>query len=448
MCCPDNFQRAIDSFILAGAMKIYRPEKTPGLRFKHHTMLVHISHLQAEQHIIAERIRDVYENSGFDSSVGRRRLTRRWTEDILPVCTRKGSDLDRPESFSDLEPYIGECIRRVDEGKSVLVVNGDDRYKDDTPNFEKQPVWAILVGGNKLSRGYTVEGLTISYYRRLVNAADTMMQMGRWFGFRRGYHDLVRLFIGRNEKGLRDIYDEYKENYRMEEEFRRDLKKYSEQTQPRVRPVQVPPLVPGMARIRPTGRNRMYNAVIVSQNFGGEWSESTTAPIPSEAKAVLQNQQSMRDLLADAVVSRQRLACDIVEGWPTLGAAFDVLISEPSSADVISFLKSYRWLRDEVPPSIIRQIEYLEGKAGQTGISGWRVLAFQSAKSVGTEFSAARHDFNCRKRSRTKTLRPMSTANLTTGPSPTIGVKFRILQVVENMERETGIEPATNSLEG
>jgi hypothetical protein len=67
-------------------------------------------------------------------------------------------------------------------------------------------------------------------YRRLVNTADTMMQMGRWFGFRRGYNDLVRLFIGRNENGLRDIYEEYKNNYRMEEEFRRDLKKYSEQT--------------------------------------------------------------------------------------------------------------------------------------------------------------------------------------------------------------------------
>lgn len=199
------------------------------------------------------------------------RLKRLWTADILPVCVKKGSDLARPADFAELEPYIGECIRRVDERKGVLVVNGDDRYKDDTPNFEKQPVWAILVGGNKLSRGYTVEGLTISYYRRLVNTADTMMQMGRWFGFRRGYNDLVRLFIGRNENGLRDIYEEYKDNYRMEEEFRRDLKKYSEQTQQRIRPAQVPPLVPAGGRIRPTATNRMYNAIVVSQNFAGEW---------------------------------------------------------------------------------------------------------------------------------------------------------------------------------
>ena len=51
----------------------------------------------------------------------------------------------------------------------------------------------------KLSRGYTVEGLTISYYRRSARTADTLMQMGRWFGFRQGYADLVRLFIGTEE---------------------------------------------------------------------------------------------------------------------------------------------------------------------------------------------------------------------------------------------------------
>jgi hypothetical protein len=403
---PDNFQKAIDSFILAGAMKLYRQEKMTGMRFKHHTMLVHISHLQAEHENIANTLRAVYESSGFDSSAGLQRLKRLWTTDILPVCVKKGPDLARPADFAELESYIGECIGRVDERKSVLVVNGDDRYKDDTPNFEKQPVWAILVGGNKLSRGYTVEGLTISYYRRLVNTADTMMQMGRWFGFRRGYHDLVRLFIGRNENGLRDIYDEYKDNYRMEEEFRSDLKRYSEQTQPRIRPAQVPPLVPASGRIRPTATNRMYNAIVVSQNFAGEWSESTTAPSISEIALVQQNQQSTSALLASNGVSLRHLACDLIsEGESAKPTAIDVLFSEPDAHAVIKFLKSYRWMKDDVPASIVRQIEYLEGKAGDPGIAGWRILAFQSAQSFGTPWAAAGQDFNCRKRSRTRTHR-------------------------------------------
>ena len=51
-----------------------------------------------------------------------------------------------------------------------------------------------MIGGDKLSRGLTLEGLTISYFTRSSNTYDTLMQMGRWFGFRPGYLDACRLF--------------------------------------------------------------------------------------------------------------------------------------------------------------------------------------------------------------------------------------------------------------
>ena len=52
----------------------------------------------------------------------------------------------------------------------------------------------IVIGGDKLSRGLTLEGLTVSYYLRASRAFDTLLQMGRWFGFRPGYEDLCRLW--------------------------------------------------------------------------------------------------------------------------------------------------------------------------------------------------------------------------------------------------------------
>src|SRR5690606_28035583 len=55
----------------------------------------------------------------------------------------------------------------------------------------------IAVGGNKLSRGLTLEGLSISYYLRASRMYDTLMQMGRWFGYKGGYVDLCRLFTSR-----------------------------------------------------------------------------------------------------------------------------------------------------------------------------------------------------------------------------------------------------------
>lgn len=52
----------------------------------------------------------------------------------------------------------------------------------------------IAIGGDKLSRGLTLEGLSVSYYLRASKMYDTLMQMGRWFGYRKGYNDLIRLY--------------------------------------------------------------------------------------------------------------------------------------------------------------------------------------------------------------------------------------------------------------
>ena len=61
-------------------------------------------------------------------------------------------------------------------------------------NHEGKPFNVIVIGGDKLSRGLTLEGLTVSYFTRSSNTYDTLMQMGRWFGFRPGYLDACRLF--------------------------------------------------------------------------------------------------------------------------------------------------------------------------------------------------------------------------------------------------------------
>lgn len=53
----------------------------------------------------------------------------------------------------------------------------------------------IVVGGQRLSRGLTLEGLIVSYIYRNSMAYDTLMQMGRWFGYRKNYDDLCRVWM-------------------------------------------------------------------------------------------------------------------------------------------------------------------------------------------------------------------------------------------------------------
>ena len=60
--------------------------------------------------------------------------------------------------------------------------------------WEDRGLSIIAVGGDKLSRGLTLEGLSITYYLRASAFYDTLMQMGRWFGYRGGYSDLCRIF--------------------------------------------------------------------------------------------------------------------------------------------------------------------------------------------------------------------------------------------------------------
>ncbi len=114
----------------------------------------------------------------------------------------------------------------------MIIVNGaaDKDYVQEPLDFQERSVWKILVGGTKLSRGFTVEGLTTTYYTRRTAQADTLMQMGRWFGFRPGYRDLVRLFIGREVPGpggtVVDMYAAFEAIVGDEEEFRDELRRF------------------------------------------------------------------------------------------------------------------------------------------------------------------------------------------------------------------------------
>lgn len=79
-------------------------------------------------------------------------------------------------------------------------------------------VRVIAVGGNSLSRGITLEGLTVSYFLRNSKAYDTLLQMGRWFGYRDGYQDLCRIWLSAEaESWYRHITmatDELKRDFR------------------------------------------------------------------------------------------------------------------------------------------------------------------------------------------------------------------------------------------
>nr|MBA2707087.1 endonuclease [Gemmatimonadaceae bacterium] len=178
--------------------------------------------------------------------------------------------------FDELAPFIPKAIAKITEfgNDPVLVVNSDKdvQAQQQSLNFDQNDTWRILVGGAKLSRGFTVEGLTTTYFRRSTNMSDSLTQMGRWFGFRRGYLDLVRLYIARSAKfGSRtvDLYEAFESVAIDEAGFRGELKRYSvrDGDQPAITPIEIPPLVTQhLPWLLPTAANKMFNAVLERQS--------------------------------------------------------------------------------------------------------------------------------------------------------------------------------------
>ncbi|RSZ66015.1 endonuclease [Corynebacterium hylobatis] len=260
----DELQEALDMFVLTGGIKKYREEQHEGLSFKHHTMLVHEA-VHTTSHTNARKtLSEIWSQRMYGLGGAWDELQELYQSDVLP-----GMRLDRynngysvPASFDDLKPFILEAVEEItnDVQRDDAPILQVDTEGKDSPNFEMGRVWKVLVGGAKLSRGYTVEGLTVSYFRRRAGGADTLMQTGRWFGFRKGYQDLVRLYCPPS------LAEAFEAAMNDEESFRDNIKVYSDLNdsgQPKLTPMNLAPLVhQSLPDLKPTSRNKMFNAYL------------------------------------------------------------------------------------------------------------------------------------------------------------------------------------------
>ena len=90
----------------------------------------------------------------------------------------------------------------------------------------------IAIGGNTLSRGLTLEGLVCSYFARTARNYDSLMQMGRWFGYRPGYRHLLRVWT------TQGLFDWFQELDQVEQDLRKrvDLDAGQRLSPPTIRP--------------------------------------------------------------------------------------------------------------------------------------------------------------------------------------------------------------------
>lgn len=288
----EELRDALDSFVLSGAIKLWRASVESALSkaFRHHTMLVHESVSQKEHADLANRIRRLWRTSGFGSPRANSRLRELFEKDFKRVTAAREWESGVPHAgaFDDVSPFVGEVLDLVlnNSGDPVVVINGDKEQQYRQVDFQRERVWRILVGGTKLSRGFTLEGLTTTYFKRRAVQADSLMQMGRWFGYRPGYCDLVRLFMAREIKGpgrkIYDLYEAFGAIMKDEDDFRSQLEIFAqlqEDGTPSVRPIDIPPLVfQQLPWLRPTSPTKMYNAELDYCGVGGQLQDFPRQP--------------------------------------------------------------------------------------------------------------------------------------------------------------------------
>lgn len=204
---PESLKRAMRAFILVCAARAARGDEG-----QHNSMLIHVTRFVAVQGQVAEfvrsELRDLQNRIRYgdgDSHVPiLDELRTMWLDDFAPTSDevrRLHPELAsgcQEVSWSDVQSRLVESSQKI----QVRVINGAAR---DALDYWDQPdgLSAIAIGGDKLSRGLTLEGLSVSYYLRASRMYDTLLQMGRWFGYRPGYVDLCRLYT---TDELRDFY--------------------------------------------------------------------------------------------------------------------------------------------------------------------------------------------------------------------------------------------------
>lgn len=269
--CPDILSGALLTWLLSSCARLSR-----GHEREHFSMLVHPSQRTADHDVFASILRGEVEflraatarPAKFPDLM--RQAREIWEGDFVRVSrAQPGAPV---HDFDD----VWRFARSVAEAIEIKILN---RTSDDELDYTGTPKRYIVVGGNRLSRGLTLEGLSVSVFTRNANTYDTLLQMGRWFGFRPGYHDLTRIFVEDVMAG------QFADLARVELELRSDLRKYARQPDPPT-PRELAPMIRSHSSMGVTSRMKMGAGKPIRISFQNETKQ--TVNFPTENRAALQ----------------------------------------------------------------------------------------------------------------------------------------------------------------
>lgn len=284
---PPSLYRAINQFILVRAIRNLR-----GQANKHCSMMVNVSRFVDIQKAVRSFI-SVYEKKLREAVKANYAMPDDVADKNEYMRALKTVYIEDFSGCGFQWPEIKAALYEACESVRLFVVNSKSDEVLDYRKYERdgQSLTAIAIGGLSLSRGLTIEGLSASYMYRNTRMYDTLMQMGRWFGYRPGFEDICRVHLSP------DSIDWYSHIAEASEELRQQIKRMRRD---RLSPKQFGLYVrahPDRLLITATNKMRSGEKIKVKQNFSGRLRESYI--IPSDSKINEENESIIAEFWRD-----------------------------------------------------------------------------------------------------------------------------------------------------
>ena len=373
---PDSLKHAVASFLLTCAIRYFR-----GQTAVHNSMLIHVSRFTNWQNKIVDLVTQLFEYYRDSINIGDSEVLKYFQsvfeEDNIFVSFTKITDLiTSSPKLKELDTDFR--IPRWEDLRSILnittpkivikEINGNAGETLDYYRYRESGLSVIAIGGDRLSRGLTLEGLSVSYFLRASKMYDTLMQMGRWFGYRPGYVDLCRIYLSP------ELIEWFQHITLADEELRQEFKYMAEAG-----------YTPDSFRLKV--RNHPGNLQITS---AGKMRNGIRMFVSWAERLVETYQLSMnrRDIIRNFDA-----ACRLVSQLFSRGEFERVkknrsyLWRNVQSSTITEFLKSY------TTPESLRKVDldlivnYIESAQTRNELISWSVIIMNKTTNAATEYN-------------------------------------------------------------
>ncbi len=327
---PESLKTAIKCYIIALTIRETRIPSmvNSDLYQPHNTMLIHVSRFTFWQNttkrLIDEYVNEIISKISNDkphsSTSIYAELKKLWYSPYGFAHIVENIKSYLPKGYEDefMSPLVFDSLIPVfiDAVKGIEVKAINSFTKDSLEYPKNSPKKYIAIGGNRLSRGFTLEGLTINYFIRVTNYSDALLQMGRWFGYRPGYLDCCKIFT------TQDSLEKFNDTTKCIEELETEFIKMEEQGKTPENFVLRVKKHPGTLKI--TRPSILKNAIEV------KWSYQDSLVMTTQLKVDKKNIVNIWDNFKNNIASK----------FNKISEKEDILMYKTNAVEVIDILKN------------------------------------------------------------------------------------------------------------